>query len=237
MKRLLRAVSLLMLGVVSAQSQAEIYGWRGEVELGVVETRGNSTTSTMKFKSAAVRESEQWIHDFALEALNTSSDDETTAERYLLEGKAKYRLPEQRYWFGNVKYEDNRFSGYDYQATVTVGYGARIRETPVYFVDLEAGPGARRSVLRDNGAEEDVILRLFGEFDWTINQYASFNQKLTVEAGQDSTNTKSETGLKSKIAESLALKAGYIIRHASSVPVGTEKTDRELTLTVVYDFK
>lgn len=227
--------SLASMGSVNA-SEMENPGWGGEVELGVVETRGNSDTSTLKLKAAAAHESIQWINSVLLEALNTASRDITTSERYLIEGKTKYRLEEQRYSFANGKYEDNRFSGYQYRATVAVGYGSRLLDTESYTFDAEIGPGARHSKLLTGSSDDEVMVRLFGDFNWTINNYAKFEQLLTVEAGRESTLTRSESSLKSKIARKLAMKASYLVRHSSSALASTASTDRELTFTVVYDF-
>lgn len=237
MRQTIALTALAVAAFFSSAGRAEVFGWGGEVELGWVETSGNTEVSTIKFKTNAKHESEQWINSVVVEALNTSNASRTTAERYLLEGKAKYRLPQKHYGYGNGKYEDDRFSGYDYRLSATIGYGARIRETPRYWVDLEAGVGERRNKLAGNGRDDEFIARLFADFAWTANEYTTIGETLTVEAGSDTTLTKSETFLKSRIARRLALKAGFLVRHASNVPPDTAQTDRELTLTVVYDFK
>lgn len=237
MRHARHAIAFVVAVLFSSPVAAEVYGWGGEVELGLVGTRGNSDTTTMKFKTRAVRESEAWVNEVTVEAFNTSTRGITTGERYLLEGTAKYRLPKKRYAFANGKYEHDRFGGYEYRGSVAFGYGGRVRETRTYRLDLEAGPGARRSQLENDDFDDEVIFRLFGDFAWTVNEYTTLSEKLTVEGSTDVTLTKSETALKSRIAEKLALKAAYLIRHASTAPENAANTDRELTFTVVYDFK
>ena len=73
------------------------------------------------------------------------------------------------------------------------------------------------------------------ELDWKISKSASFNEKITVESG-DTTTTKSVSALKAKINSKLASKITYTVKHVDKVPVGVKKTDKELAVTLVYNF-
>jgi putative salt-induced outer membrane protein len=207
-----------------------------EAEVGVVITNGNTETKQLSGKGKVVYEIDKWRHTGKLEALNTSDHDVTTAERYFASAKSDYKFSELEYLFVSVAYEDDRFAGYDYQTTESVGYGRRVISRPTLTLDVEAGPGARQNKFRDGSSENEFIVRANGDLVWKISEQATFNEVLTVEAGEDATISKSETSLKAKVNGNLAMKAAFVVSHSSKVPVGTSKTDTETLLTLVFSY-
>lgn len=216
-------------------SQA-VASWTGEAELGVVVTSGNTETQTINAKGKVVNESNQWKHTGTLEALNTADDERTTAEKYVLSAKSDYKFSEYKYMFARINYEDDRFSGYDYQVSEALGYGQRVIHEPDLSLDLEGGPGARQSKLKDGDSDNEAILRLAANLVWKLSDSAEFSEDLSTEIGEEATITKSVTALKSQIAGSLAMKVSVTIKNTSDVPPDTEKTDSETALTLVYSF-
>ena len=53
----------------------------------------------------------------------TVNDDVTSADRWELRGETNYKLTARGYLFGTVRYEDDAFTDYEYQATLAGGYG------------------------------------------------------------------------------------------------------------------
>lgn len=51
--------------------------------------------------------------------------------------------------FGLVSYENDRFAGFNYRMSETLGYGYRVISQDTLTLDLEAGPGARQTQLRN----------------------------------------------------------------------------------------
>ena len=235
----MKKAAVLVLGVLAAGAAAAQDGgavWSGEAELGIVATEGNTETQTINAKAKAVNERDKWKHQASVDALNTEDNDTTTAERYTLTGKTSYKLSVRDYLFGIVTYEDDRFSGYDWRASEAVGYGRRVIAQEDLELDLEAGVGARQSKL-DNGTEEDEgLIRLYGLLAWDVSDTSKFTQELSSEIGEDTTISKSVTGLKSQINGSLAMKLTYSVKHVSDVPPGIEKVDRKTAVTLVYSF-
>jgi putative salt-induced outer membrane protein len=123
-------------------------------------------------------------------------DDTTTAEKYAALAKTNYKFSESDYVFGVVKYETDRFSGYDYQASESIGYGRRVVKTEAVILDLELGAGARQSETEAGDANNEGIVRAAGNISWAISPTAVFTEQLTVEAGNDATITTSVTALK-----------------------------------------
>lgn len=232
-----KSISLFIGLALSSSAFATESTWSGEAELGLVATSGNTETQTISGKAKIENDRKKWHHAVSLETLSTESEDVTTAERFLVTGKTDYKISERSYAFGRLSYEDDRFSGYEYQTTGALGMGYRAITQETLSLDLEAGPGVRQSKIDNaNDSESETTLYLSGLLDWKLSETANFTEELTSEIGEDVTITKSITGLKSQVAGNLAMKITYTIKNTSEVPVGVEDTDTETAVTLVYSF-
>lgn len=232
------AVGLVTLFISTSLVAAEKTvpaSWKGEAELGYISTSGNTDTETLNAKAKAINERDKWKHTFIAEATKASDSGTVTAQRSFLSGKTAYKFGKKSYVFGLLEYEDDRFSGYDYQANLIIGYGQNLIKNDMLAWDAEIGAGTKQSELNTGEKSNEGIAYVGTEVDWKISKSASFNEKLTVESG-DATITKSVSALKAKINSSLASKITYTVKHVSEVPVGVEKTDKELAVTLVYSF-
>ncbi len=72
--------------------------------------------------------------------------------------------------------------------------------------------------------------------DWRISDSSTFGEALSIEAGEDSTISKSETTLTSQVSDSLSMKLTLLLKHNSDVPPGVDKSDTETSATLVYSF-
>jgi putative salt-induced outer membrane protein len=236
--RLLMCVLCVSCLSTSAFAQEEpVDKYKGNAELGYVKTTGNTETQTLNFKSKVEANYNKWRQTLKLEALNSRDGDVTTAEKYLGSLKTDYRFTKRDYAFGLLAYENDRFSGYKYQANISVGYGRQVIDRKNLWLNLEGGPGARFSELDETGESQDeFILFLAGDFGWQISETSLFEQELSTEIGEDSTITRSTTSLSAQIVGSLAMKLSYKVKHTSDVPPDIEKTDTETSVTLVYKF-
>lgn len=242
-----RIFAFLMISTLPFGSQAEDAKpaadnpkpttWIADLGLGYVKTTGNTETTTIKGDVKAVKEVEKWRHTLTAEGLNTSDRDTTTAERYFLSGKSDYKFTEFNYIYATATYDNDRFSGYDYRATVSVGYGRRIIHEPTLSLDGEIGPGMRYSKPDNGESDEEFLARLAANLKWQITDYSEFTQDLFSDIGEDATITKSITALTANINKSLALKLSYTYKYTSKVPIGIDKTDTETVVTIVYKYR
>lgn len=215
--------------------------WSGDLELGYVSTGGNSETSTLKGRADVKREVDSWRYQAHFDSLNSKEEDERSAEKYFLTNKLDYKFSERSYMFGYASYEDDRFSGFDWQGVVAAGYGRRLLETDTMTWDAEAGPGYRVSRLADadTGAddyEREVILRAYTKYKWKLTDTATFEQELSSESGADNTISRSITSLKTTIIAQLAMKLSYTIKYTENVPAENVHMDTETAVTLVYAF-
>lgn len=243
------ALSLSSMAVAAeaeATAEEEPKIWKGSAEFGYVSTSGNSEESNMKGRFDAEREVEKWRFTTHFDALNSEANGDRSAEKYFIANRLAYKFNEYDYAFVYHSYDDDRFSGFDYQTSISAGYGRRILLPPPMTWDFEIGPGYRYSKLDDsegNVAEgndgdtvDELIVRLFTKYAWDFSDTSTFEQILNVEAGEEATISKSVTSLKVSIIGALAMKMSYTIKYTDHVPKGTKHADKETAVTLLYEF-
>lgn len=211
--------------------------WKGEVELGAVGTTGNTETRSVKIRASIIHERETWRQTGKFETLNTSNAVRTTAERYFVFGKSDYRFSEYRYIFALIQYEDDRFGGFDYRMSESIGYGRRVIHQPRLSLDLELGPGARQSK-KANASDATNEYTLFGASNliWKISDSATFSENFSIEWGQDSTVSRSVSALSTQVLDNLAMKLSFAARYSSALESTAKSLDTEVAVTLVYGF-
>jgi putative salt-induced outer membrane protein len=213
------------------------YGWSGKGEFGLVSTSGNSDTFSLNLLAEVTYESEKWRHRFAAGALNSENDGDTTAKRYDLGAQSDYKLNEKSYVFGALRYDNDDFSAYEDQTTISAGYGRQVLDTEKHKLKLEAGVGYRSSTVAGTGQSEDgVIFRGLAEWIWQLTPSTSLGDRFLVETGSDNTYLQNDLGLTVAINTKFALKLAYQVRNNSDVPVGVDKTDTQTSANLVYSF-
>jgi putative salt-induced outer membrane protein len=211
-------------------------GWSGKVALGYLATSGNTESSSLNSGFGVAYAVGRWLHGLELKAIYATEDEQTTAESYSAAWKSEFNLTDRDFLFGRVNWRKDRFSGYDQQLSESVGYGRRLIDTGVHFLNAEIGAGARQSDLVDGTSESDVILRAGVNYLWQFTETAAFTQDLITESGEENTYIESTTALRASLIGDLALVASYTIKNNSEVPAGSENTDRLTALSLEYAF-
>lgn len=234
------STSLLGAGLlVLAPAHAEDWGdegWSGFAELGAVWTSGNTEAETINARARLRYEEESWRHTGQLEALRRSEEGTSTAERYVGNFKSDWKFRPREYLFAALRYEKDRFSGYDYQSSVAAGYGRRVIDTDRTRLDMEAGVGYRQSKLETGERDDDAILRGALFFEHRLSETAKFGQDLLIQSGNDNTEIESVTSLTAAINSKLAMRLSLTAKHNTDVPPEREKTDTITAVSLVYNF-
>lgn len=261
-------LAALPLGAVAAEDN----GWSGSGEVGFAAARGNAKSENLNAKLQFAKEDENWKHNFYLTALRSKGEVknahivgvepnqtivydkayETTANRYETGLSSAYKLDERSYIVGALRYENDDFSPFDYQAVVSVGYGYTLLKNQSDELSVEAGPGYKRfkpvdklgpeldtddrPVRHTFDSEGEAVGRGLIAYKHNFSDTTSFVNTLLVEAGSDNTFIQNDAGLQVAINKSFALKVGYQIRHNSEVAPGLKKNDQLMTTNLVYNF-
>ncbi len=226
------------LAFVSAGAQEEEAKspWAGKASLGYLATTGNSENTSVNAAGEVSYEQGKWKHTADALALGSKDAVDTTAEAYQLGWKSDYSLREFDYLFGEVRWQKDKFSGYDQQLSEAIGYGRRVLNSDVHILNAEVGLGAKQADLRDGTSQNETILLAGLDYTWNISETASFGQDVRIESGSDNTYLESVSALNAKVYENLALVLSYTIKNNSDVPLGSEKTDTFTAISLEYAF-
>ena len=110
------------------------------VEFGLLSTSCNSEGQTINSQLTLLKDTTNWTYKSTLATLSSSTNQETSAEKYSIELQADKKLSEDKSLFFLLVSEDDRFSGFDYQTNIGLGYGQQVVETSEHDLRLEVGP-------------------------------------------------------------------------------------------------
>jgi putative salt-induced outer membrane protein len=211
--------------------------WKGKGEFGLVLSRGNSEAETLNAKVDEGTEIGQWTHAVGFSALRASTENVTTADRYELRGQTNYKLTDRSFVFGALRYENDEFSAFDYQATASGGYGYKFMDTERTKLVGQIGAGYRLAEVRLTGESQDeAVARGDILFEHQFTDTTKLIDKFLVEAGSSNTFLQNELAVEVKMTDRLALSVAYAVRHNTKTQPGVEKTDQLTTANIVFAF-
>ena len=256
MKKILLASALLAalpLGAHAADGE-----WKGSGELGFAASRGNSKSENLNAKLNFSMEDDTWKDNFYLNALRSKGEVttadivngqlvnvktyDTTANRYEAGASIGYKLDERSYLVGALRYENDDFSPFDYQAVLSFGYGYTAIKNERTELSFEIGPGYKQykpkvtPPLTSTDSENEAVARGLIGFKHQLTENTRIEDTFLVESGSDNTFMQNDAGLVVSMNKTLALKLGYQVRHNSDVAPGIKKTDQLVTTNLVYNF-
>jgi putative salt-induced outer membrane protein len=227
------ALGMAICGLAQAQ---EDKNHDARISLGYVSTSGNTDTTTFNTELLLKYVVERWTHNAKFQGLGSQENNTTRAERYYIENKSDFALEGDHYLYGKGSYLDDRFSGFNYQATVSAGYGRWLIRDDRLELEGFGGAGYRQNAIINAGNEGEAIFTLGQNLAWRISDSARLTQSFITDIGDELTQSRFEVGLESNIIDSLATKISFQARNTSKVPVGNEKTDTLTSVSLVYSF-
>jgi len=242
--------SILYAAVALAAPAAQAQ-WTGKAELGVLLTDGNSESKSANTKFDLSHESDKWKHNVFVAALYGENAEFATSERYEASYKADYRITDRFSWFVGVRGEEDRFSGFAYQATVSTGATYRFIDSPTTKFDGSLGAGyktfqpqiliqspAGEVLDRIEGASDsEPVATLGSNFEHSFTESTKITNKFLAEVGSTNTAVQDDIALQVSMSEVLALAVGIGVRYNSDPPPLAESTDTQLTVNLVYNIK
>lgn len=232
-----KTLFLAVIGTVLAGQAAAQTDITRTAELGALFTSGNTDEQSLNFGAEVEIDQTDWDYLFSIDGLYTSSAGTVKAQKATGVARANYQISDISYFQTRASHEDDRFSGFKSQSDLTFSYGHDLLVNNANMdLSLVGGIGVRWTRFNDGGDSDEPILRLAGEYDWTISESANFSQDLSVEAGSDSDIYRSETAIETAILDNLSLRFSVNIKHQTKVPVGKENTDTQTAITFVMNF-
>ena len=184
-------------------------------------------------------------------ALYGDNGEFTTAERYEARYQLDYKINDRLSWFGALRGEEDRFSGFVYQATVSTGAAYKFIDSPTTKFAGSLGAGYRTLkeevlIKTDAGevidriegeSESDPVITLGSTFEHNFNETTKLTNKLLAESGSDNTAVQDDISLQVSMNKTLALAVGFGVRYNTDPPPLSETTDLLTTVNLVYNIK
>jgi putative salt-induced outer membrane protein len=219
--------------------------------LGYSKTGGNTDNSAGNLLFHAAHVIGDWKLLFGVDGLYGSTKGETTAQAWDAYLQANYNITPRFYWYVGGRYDDDRFSGFAYQASLKSGVGYQFIDTDATKLTAQVGAGYRRLrpeilVKNDIGAiisrteqpeQSGAILDAGVTFEHDFNKSTKLLAAVTAQSGKENTLTNANLALQVKMTDRLALSVGYKLIDNSNPPPGTGHRDTLTTLGLVYELK
>jgi len=234
MRKLGLAVSILAFSgtAIAADDSA----WKSNLELGFVQTTGNTEINSLNSKAKAIRDSEEWRLTLEASALSVSDKVSTTAEKYDISVQEDWKMLDSGYLFGRIGFDTDRFGGFKSRSSETLGYGFDILERDDKQWNAELGGGARQTELTSGEKTSDAVVRASTVFNWKISDSSTFMQSLKTEGGNKGFVSNAVTALLNQVSGNLSSKIAFTMQHTSNVPEGTKKLNTETAVSLVFSY-
>ena len=130
-----------------------------KAQIGYVSSHGNTDAQTANAKIDAAYVVDAWKHELQLAGLYGKSHDIVSAENLDAQWQTNYNFTNRLFAFGALHYADDKFSGFQYQETISAGAGYSFVKLADATLDAQVGVGYRRlrPELLDKDASGDVI--------------------------------------------------------------------------------
>ena len=230
-------------------------------QLGLLYLTGNTRSADIKTGIDLRFERSLWRSFFIFDLLVKKTEQEqeqtndkqleTTDQKWSVLSQTNYTLDaaNQNYVYGSAFYEENRFSGFDSQASISIGWGRRWLENKQSSFDADIGPGFKRDILQltpeeisqglTNKAQDTLILQAQALYIRKLNEHIEFKQlmvvKHAIERGQNSIY-KAESSITSRLIDSLQLKLNFIVDYNSKVEEDKANLNTETSAVLIYSF-
>ena len=168
-------------------------------------------------------------------ALRATSNHIKSADRYMAGWQSDYKLSARSFWFGALRYENDKFSGFDYQTSASTGYGYKFYDTDRVKLSGQAGVGYRRFKETLTGdSKGDAVLVAGMDYENKLTATTKVVDKFHAEAGSNNVLLANFLGLEVKMSDALALSVGFDVRDNTKSP--NKKVDTISTVNLVFAF-
>src|SRR5690349_7216735 len=212
---------------------------------------GNTEAKSANTKFDLTHQGAKWKNHVYFAALYGENAEFATAERYEVRYQADHKITDKLSWFVGLRGEEDRFSGFAYQATASTGVTYQFIDNAKTKFDTSIGAGYRRlqpqtliqtdagEVLSRIKGEEDSepVATLGSNYEHAFTDTTKITNKFLAEAGADNTSVQDDLALAVNMTDTLAMAVGIGVRYNSDPPPLAESTDTLFTVNLVYNIK
>ena len=211
--------------------------WQMWIDAGFTVSSGNTQEKESNVSVKWEHEVTNWKNNAEFIGVNQKGQDKHIAEEYRVSGSSRYKWRDAHYFFSDVDYVNDRFSGYTYRISETLGYGYVFNKNDNFLLEGEGSIGGRHSkITTDREIEHSLLQKFTGRFKKDITKHITFTEEFSVSFGEDATISKSDANITTRLIDELYLKLRFNVEHISDPPVDTKNTDTITTLNLGYHF-
>jgi putative salt-induced outer membrane protein len=224
--------------------------WVGKGQLGFLASQGNSEASSANAAIDMGMLIDAWEHKFHLGGLYGRSAGVVAAERWDTNWQSDYSFAPELFAFGALRYQQDLFSGFQYQGSQSAGAGYKIINSAATKLSAQAGVGYRELrpenlIKDDSGAviarvllptDDSVVFTAGLDYSQAFTSTTVLSNKLLVEVGSGDKLITDALALTVKMSTRLALSLGYSLQDNSRPPAGLKKLDSVETANLVFSF-
>tara|TARA_R110001583_G_scaffold34314_1_gene115397 strand:- start:9116 stop:10003 length:888 start_codon:yes stop_codon:yes gene_type:complete len=228
----------------------------GSAELGFLYKSGNTQSADIKTGIDLRFGQDRWSSSLNVDLLIKKADIEnedtgdlhfkTTDQKWTIASQTNYHLDssEKHYIYGTVWYEQNEFSSFTKQSSVSTGWGKHWYKTNKASLWGDIGPGFKSDQFRATDEEptktitswiiqtQALYIRKLGDHV-EFEQY--FSAKQAIKTGENSIY-KAETSMTTKLISTLQLKFTFTVNYNTDVEEAKKNLDTQTAMTLVYSF-
>ncbi|MEH6595151.1 MAG: DUF481 domain-containing protein [Colwellia polaris] len=229
--------------------------YTASAELGMLFKTGDTKSADVKAGFDFTHEAAAWKSTLNLGLLVKKSEEEdengedhfeTSDQKWTVVGQTNYTIDKAspNYIYGNASYEDDRFSSFDNQSSISAGWGRRWYETEKTTLDADIGPGFKRDVVSATDTDPEEVNTAFivqaqALYTRELNEHVLFKQLFVAKYApkSDANSTyKARTSIATKLLETLQLKFSFTVDYNTDVDEDKENLNTETAMTLVYSF-
>lgn len=221
-------------------------GWSTSVEFGAIATSGNTVGASVTGKVDARQELDDWSNQFMISGFlkeDEVSNDEgdkvrvRSAQRYSMSAKAAFHMKdENKKLFVLATRADDRFGVFSRYSSLSLGCSSRVFKSARQSLDVDVGPGYFAGVRANGEAESGLIAHGSAALEWKIGPSAVFTEVVSVERGTANIRSTAEAALRTRISDTMQMKAAFSSRTDTGISDEKKSTDSQTSLTLMYAF-
>jgi putative salt-induced outer membrane protein len=224
--------------------------WIGKGQFGFLDSKGNSDAESINGSIDLTRYDDGFKDALYVGGLYGKSAGIVSAERLEARGQTDYAFTSHAFAFGGLRYEHDLFDGFQYQVSLTTGFGYKFIDSNDDRLAAQIGAGYRRlrpeMILKDDQgavisrtpeeATGEAIATAGIDYLHKFTPTTTLTNKFLVEHGSTNTLSHDEIALAVKMSTRLALSVGYAVTDNSNPPAPLKKVDTVTTANLVFSF-
>ncbi len=212
-------------------------GLAGEIALGGSVSAGNTDETAASAALKLTHKGTRWKHRGSIDFDWTRTRGATAKQRFVADYQVDYTYSDRAFVFAYLQYEDEKFSGFDFRTSQSLGLGYRFLDSDRMRLSAQAGPVLRQDkVLPEGSIETEYGGRASARFEWAINGWSRLENDISLVVGSERTTFETEAALRLKFTERFTARLSYALQWDSNVPPDKVNTDTITRLNLVYGF-